>query len=64
MRQLLYIISTIIVLFPVLIGFIIGFLWRAYMGGFVTGYHCIQNNMQADIIEEVSRRRVDREPFA
>ena len=60
MKHLLYLVSSVLIIIPFLIGVIAGFLWRGFLSGGITGFNVLQSSLENDILKEVESRARSR----
>lgn len=56
MRKIGYRIAEGLLLVPFAIGFVIGFFWRGLKAGHFTGFNCLQNSTEGDLVEAVNKQ--------
>ena len=60
MKSILYLLSSLLLLVPFLMGIVVGFFYRGIVAGFVCGFMMLHRSMETDITNKVRAKYRER----
>ena len=56
MKKLKYSLSILLLAIPFVVGGMLGFMWRGFKAGFLTGFSTLQTSLELDLIHKVNEK--------